>query len=147
VGLLLCVALATALYSENSADSPAGQSTSSAPAKSYNLQTPSRTYDLEVAVTPEEQSKGLGGRETMRVDAGMIFWYPDQAERCFWMKDTRFALDIIWVGSDKRITKLQERLSPDTYPNQFCANARYVIELRSGEAARSSLRVGQRLSF
>lgn len=77
----------------------------------------------------------------------MLFLYEDEAQRCMWMKDMRFAIDMLWLDSRKKITKIQKDVRPETYPDAFCARAQYVIELKAGEAERHRLRSGQTLAF
>ena len=60
-----------------------------------------------------------------------------------WMKDMHFNIDIIWLNESTRITSIAPDLSPSTYPQTYCADAKYVVELPAGEAARQGLRVGQ----
>ena len=107
-----------------------------------------RRYSLDVAHTSAQQQKGLGGRASMAVDRGMLFPYSQPGSRCFWMKDMHFSLDIIWLDSQKKIVRFEQNLSPQTYPQDYCAdNTQYVIELNAGQAAATHLRVGQKLDF
>lgn len=120
---------------------------SDTPAASYRLSLPRNTYALTPAVTNDEQERGLGGRDSLGTKEGMLFWYADTAKRCFWMKDMRFAIDMLWVSYDKKLVKIEGSVQPDTYPQAYCATAQYVIELRAGTAAKEGLRVGDKLSF
>lgn len=120
---------------------------SDAPKADYLLRTRTQTYKLEEAATLEKVTLGLSGRKNMAQDAGMLFVFADDSEECFWMKDMRFPLDIIWVDSNKRVTHIERNLSPSTYPKQFCATAQYVIELNAGQAARSDISEGAKLDF
>lgn len=104
-------------------------------------------YNLEYARTAERQQTGLSNRDSLPVSGGMVFPFGDEAERCFWMKDMRFSIDIIWVDGTKQITHIEHKVSPKTYPKTYCHTAQYVIELRSGEAMRHELRAGQKLDF
>lgn len=105
------------------------------------------TYRLEVADTAARQQKGLSDRDSLPDDAGMLFPYNEVAERCFWMKDMQFSIDIIWAGSDKRVTHIESNVSPASYPRSYCYPAQYVIELNAGEAEKSEVLVGKRLDF
>jgi uncharacterized membrane protein (UPF0127 family) len=105
------------------------------------------THYLDLADTDAERAKGLGGRDSMNADRGMLFTYGVQAERCFWMQDTRIPLDIIWVDDTKKVTHIEPDVSPDSYPRQYCAPGAYVIELNAGEARKGSFRVGTQLRF
>jgi uncharacterized membrane protein (UPF0127 family) len=106
-------------------------------------------FSLEVADTRAKQQKGLGGRDAMPQDIGMLFIFNETALRRVWMKDTHFALDIIWLDGDRRIQHIEANVSPDTYPKIFDPEclSQYVIELNAGQAARVGLRIGQKLTF
>src|SRR3989338_8360738 len=61
--------------------------------------TQSRSLDIngsiisvEVADTQEKRSKGLGGRESLASDSGMLFVFPDSGKYPFWMKGLSFPL-------------------------------------------------------
>lgn len=105
------------------------------------------SYHLEVADTPAAQQKGLGDRSSLAQDGGMLFTFSVDDQRCFWMLNMHFPLDIIWASGAKRVTHIEKNLSPATYPQQYCAPAKYVIELNAGQAARNNLQVGQTLDF
>ncbi len=104
-------------------------------------------YRLEIAATPEQQARGLSGRRGLLAGDGMLFANTGADERCIWMKDMQFPIDIIWVNTDKTTAKVMSNVQPDTYPQTFCAEAQYVIELKAGEAARHGLETGQPLQF
>lgn len=104
-------------------------------------------YDLRVARTESEHRKGLGGTESLAADQGMLFVYKQPQKLCFWMKDMRYAIDIIWVDAAKNIAAIERNVDPTTHPKTFCNDGSYVIELRAGEALRHNLKQGQRLSF
>lgn len=104
-----------------------------------------KEYQLEVVTTDEDQALGLGDRNSLADDHGMLFEYDREDDRCFWMKNMRFAIDIIWVDADKRVTHIEPKLTPDTYPASYCAPGRYIIELAAGEASHAGLEVGERV--
>lgn len=111
------------------------------------LQTDMRTYTLDIASTEEQKDMGLGGRERMEADKGMIFVFEEPSVRCFWMKNMQFPLDIIWLDELKRVVHIEANVPADSYPKQYCPNerARYVVELNAGEAAHSGIKIGQTL--
>jgi len=73
----------------------------------------------------------------------MLFKYENVEKRCMWMKDMKFNIDILWLDGNNRISSIVRDLSPTTYPQSYCADAKYVIELKAGEADKHNLRVGQ----
>jgi uncharacterized membrane protein (UPF0127 family) len=102
---------------------------------------------LERSDTPEARELGLGGRDSMPQDRGMLFVFETSGRHCFWMKDTRIDLDMIWLDEAERVVYAQHRVSPHTYPQTFCPNkdAKYVIELNAGVAEAVGITMGQRI--
>lgn len=112
------------------------------------LVTGGSAISLAVANTGAKHERGLSGQATMAPSEGMLFEYASPGKRCMWMKDMSFSLDIVWLDAQKRITHIEKRVSPDTYPEQFCAmESQYVIELMAGTADHARLATGQRLQF
>jgi uncharacterized membrane protein (UPF0127 family) len=103
----------------------------------------SHTYQLETASTAAAKEQGLSGRAGMPVNHGMVFTYAVSGQQCFWMKDMRFSLDMIWLDSAHKIVKITPDLAPKTYPANYCALAQYVVELNAGQAAQAGLQLGQ----
>lgn len=101
---------------------------------------------LEVAATNQARIKGLSDRD--QLNGGMLFAFEDPQEQCFWMKDMKFPLDMIWLNEHKEIIKLEENVLPDSYPQTYCAdNTKYVLEFNSGFVQTYGLKTGQRLQF
>lgn len=114
-----------------------------------NLELRQGCITLETAQTSAQRAKGLSGRDSLRNDQGMVFIFERPQKACFWMKDTNFDLDIIWLNDQKQITQIRPQVSPDDYPEIYCAgpNTKYVIELPAGATARNQLVVGQQIDF
>jgi len=104
-------------------------------------------YHLRGAVTPAQQQQGLSGTKKLGFNQGMLFAYDQQAKRCFWMKEMRYDLDIIWADAARKVTAVERDLAPKTYPQQFCHQGKYVIELNAGEAAKAGIEQGRKLDF
>lgn len=112
-----------------------------------NVRLGGKQYALEVADTPSAQEKGLGDRNAMPADLGMIFTFPVEGRQCFWMKDMRFSLDIVWVDSSKHVSNIERDLSPATYPNEYCGTAKDVIELNAGVTTQAMLHIGDTIDY
>lgn len=98
-----------------------------------------RTYkfDIEIAVTPEEQARGLMFRKAMPENHGMMFVFGNEASRTFWMKNTLIPLDILFLDADGKIVKIHENAKPldeTQIPSGMPVFA--AIELNGGTAAR-----------
>ncbi len=104
---------------------------------------------LEQVSSPRALRQGLSGRISMPVDQGMLFVFDRSSRYCFWMKDMRFPIDIIWLSTDKKVLHLEENVEPKTYPNNFCPGqaAQYVIEVNSGVARKAKIEEGKQLQF
>jgi uncharacterized protein len=105
--------------------------------------------DLDIADTPALQERGLGGRDGLAVDHGMVFPYSSPSQRCFWMKGMRFSIDIIWLDANKKVGHIEKDLSPDTYPQSYCPEvaAQYVVELQAGAADKLGIADGDKLEL
>ena len=106
-----------------------------------------RTFAVEMAVTPEEQARGLMFRRSLPEGQGMLFDFQRDQELSFWMKNTYIPLDMIFIRSDGRIHRiaentepLSERLVPSLGP------ARAVLEVIAGTARKLGLAPGDRVA-
>jgi len=64
---------------------------------------------VEVAHTPEERARGLGGRPSLAPDAGMAFPFDEPGRPAFWMAGMYFDIDIVWIRGE-RVVDFSERL-------------------------------------
>ncbi len=96
---------------------------------------------LFLADTEELRSLGLGGRESLEQDEGMLFIFPKADRYGIWMKDMRFPIDIFWIGDDGRVASFEKNVGPETYPHVFYPDApvRYVLETNAGFADRHGI--------
>jgi uncharacterized membrane protein (UPF0127 family) len=103
-----------------------------------------KSYKLEVADTAERRQQGLSGREELKDDAGMLFVFDEPGRQCFWMKDMKFSIDILWLDANKKVVELEKNVAPRTYPDTFCADkAQYAIELKAGQIRDAKVSRGQ----
>jgi len=106
-----------------------------------------------VVDNPTTREIGLMCVTKMPKDYGMLFVFPQDMYLNFWMKNTLVPLDILWIGADKKITVIHEKLRASTVdtPDDKIATAggkgQYVLELASGEASRRKLKAGDLLKF
>lgn len=109
---------------------------------------PPVTVTVEIADTEEQRARGLMFRERLAEDAGMLFVFPDEAVRTFWMKNTPLPLDMLFIGGDGRLRGCVERAEPFTLtPRSVPQPARYVLEVNAGFCARYRLAPGDRVRF
>lgn len=57
----------------------------------------STVIKVEVADDSSKRKIGLGGRDSLATDTGMLFVFDSPVKPQFWMKNVKFPLDIIWI--------------------------------------------------
>jgi uncharacterized membrane protein (UPF0127 family) len=109
------------------------------------------TIQVELASDDATRAQGLMYRDHMADDRGMLFLFPESGEYPFWMKNTLIPLDMVWIDDQRRIAHVASNVPPckaDPCPNYPPnANAKYVLELAAGVAAKHHLANGQALRF
>jgi uncharacterized membrane protein (UPF0127 family) len=102
--------------------------------KSIKVTFGGRDFNALVADTEKEREHGLSGTPQLAPDEAMLFVLDGPTRACFWMKDMRYNLDILWFDSDKHLTHDVVNVSPSSYPNTYCPprDAKYVLEIVGG---------------
>jgi uncharacterized membrane protein (UPF0127 family) len=99
-------------------------------------------FTVEIANTEATLEKGLMFRQTMPPDRGMIFVFPDEVVRRFWMKNTLIPLDILYLDSAGRVVSVHQMKPHDETAVSSDHPAQFAIELNKGAAARAGVQVG-----
>jgi len=108
-------------------------------------------FTVELADTSEKQALGLMYRDSLPADHGMLFLFPGEATRNFWMKNTRIALDIFYFDEELKLVSVSENVQPcrtqrcPSYPST--GPAKYVLELNAGQAAALGVQAGDVLEL
>ena len=104
---------------------------------------------VEVADDLAEQAKGLMDRTTLGENRGMLFVYPDEQERSFWMKDTLIPLSIAFIASERRIIDIQDMKPLDDEPPSYVSAkpAQYALEVNQGFFEKRGVKVGDRVDL
>jgi len=110
-----------------------------------SIETKSGThaFEVELAVTNEQQRKGLMFRRQMPANAGMLFLYDNGSRVTMWMSNTYIPLDMLFIAADGRITHIVERTVP--FSTELIGSngpVRAVLELNGGTASRLGIEVG-----
>lgn len=107
---------------------------------------------LELALTSSEKERGLGYRDTLATDSGMLFVYQNKDRYGFWMKGMRFPLDFIWIDGN-RVVELSEHIpAPKTdtsRPVEVSPRVPVdkVLEVNAGVIQKLGVRVGDIIQF
>jgi len=104
-----------------------------------------QTVTAEIAATPNARRRGLMFRESLPENHGMLFIFPDEQPRSFWMKDTGLPLSIAFARRDGTIVGIAD-LEP--YSKRAVSSrlpARYALEMSRGWFARHGVLEGDAL--
>jgi uncharacterized membrane protein (UPF0127 family) len=144
---------APAPTNENSAQNKQVSTESTTPARS-NYQTITISIGqneilAEVADTEAKRELGLGNRTTLAENHGMLFIFDTPSRYGFWMKDTNFPLDFVWIDQNKKIIDITSDVSPETYPEVFYPSGEvlYVLEISGGLSKKLGIEIGERADF
>lgn len=121
------------------------------------LKSPSgEIIKTRLVYTPEKMQQGLSGikPDQFREDEGMLFFYLQEQEMHFWMPDTYFDLDLIYLDKDLKITEIIRKLphyigraNPDMIPRTRGVWSRHVLEMKATSPLSQKLKVGDSLTW
>lgn len=109
---------------------------------------------VEIADTQEKRSKGLGGRESLAPDEGMLFLFEGEDKYPFWMKGVKFPLDFVWIKEDKVSDIIQNAQIPQ--PNTADESLPIylprepidkMLEVNAGTVERLKIKVGDTIEI
>lgn len=118
-------------------------------------------FTMELALTDEQITRGMGGRDRFPEGGGMLFVF-DRAElRTFWMKDCIIDIDVIFIDSRGLVTAVHRMTAeppqgPDepnwiyearlrSYHSRY--PAQFAIELPAGSIDRLGVKVEDRIEM
>ncbi len=167
---LLAILLLTILIScgqNSSSNSPSllesNQDTTSAespstkdPLKYVELISPEgQKIRSSIASTSAEHTQGLQGvRDAdFAEDEGKLFFYLSTATRSFWMPNTYFNLDIIYLDQNLKILNIVWNIPHyngtvnSEIPRAPAISSRHVLEMKAGSVISSKLKIGDSLGW
>ena len=102
--------------------------------------------DIEIADNDYERQLGLMKRQSMGEMQGMLFIFPEEKYQSFWMFNTLFSLDMLFINSKKEIVTIHKNtkpLSEESYPSS--KPAQYVLEVNAGFCDKYNIKVGDKV--
>jgi uncharacterized membrane protein (UPF0127 family) len=103
---------------------------------------------VEIADTPTKRALGLQYRRDLDDNQGMLFLFPSEEIQSFWMKNTPIALDMIFIGSNRKIVGIVQQAVPfSTTPLSVSTPSRFVLEIKGGLSRRKGIEVGDSVRF
>lgn len=109
-----------------------------------------KMYLVDTAITAADKEKGLGYRDSMPHNYGMLFIYDHKSKYSFTMQGMAFPLDFLWINGNqivditKNVPITQDGVTPVVVPN---VEADKVVELGAGEVDKQGIVVGDTVLF
>lgn len=101
-----------------------------------------KTISAERVTDDAKLALGLGGRQGICQDCGMLFVFPQKGDFAFWMKGMRFPLDLLWLA-DGKVVHVEKNVAFDD-KRVFHASipADMVLEVNAGFCEQAGIREG-----
>ena len=100
-------------------------------------------FKIELALTLDEQQKGLMNRENIPEDYGMLFVYNRVQDIMMWMKNTPSPLDMLFIDNDGKILWITENAKPfDERAISSHFPVRATLEIKGGQVAARGIKIG-----
>ena len=99
-------------------------------------------FSIEIATTPNQLSRGLGGRTELCQNCGMLFVFPSPQILQFWMKDTLIPLDMIFIDQNNKIVNIVTATVGDFSIKKSIYPALYCLELNANRSKELNLKTG-----
>ena len=146
---LLPMLLAGLVFAESPSAAPALDS------KLLPIRTPSGIIiQAEIADTAVKRATGLMYREHLDKDHGMLFIFGQPLPWTIWMKNTKIALDLLWLDEKKRVIHIERQVPICTKSDDSCpqyrpnsSDAIYVLEIAGGTVDSYKIEKGSKLEF
>lgn len=90
---------------------------------------------MEVALTEEQERRGLMFRKSIKPDCGMLFLYGSPRQASFWMRNTLIPLDMIFIRPDHTILRIASAEAYSTSPIRSGEPVIAVLEVNRGRCA------------
>ena len=104
-------------------------------------------FRTEVALTPQTRDTGLRNRPGLAENAAMLFVFPDEIPRVFWMKNTLIPLSIAYISKLGIIKEIHSMVpqSLAAVPSQY--SVKYALEVNEGAFSRYGVKVGDEVDL
>ncbi|MFA6133289.1 MAG: DUF192 domain-containing protein [Phycisphaerae bacterium] len=104
------------------------------------------TWKVELALTAEQQYRGLSGRHSLAPDAGMLFVFPEPIVADFCMRDCHIPLDVAFIDGASRVVRTctmqveGDRVGRIAYSSG--KPVKYVLETAAGSLGQAGVKPG-----
>ena len=105
-------------------------------------------FFAQIAVTPEELSRGLMFRNNLDENHGMLFAFDYPKRMSFWMKNVAIPLDIGYYDSNGRLIEIHSLYPYDENPVfSKSKTIQYALEMNEGWYHRKKIKTGSYMNL
>jgi uncharacterized membrane protein (UPF0127 family) len=103
---------------------------------------------VEVAADDPMRTRGLMWRRELPEGRGMLFIFPDEEVRGFWMRNTLIPLDMLFIAPDGTIVGIVPSAEPKTLKSRTVGKpSKYVLEVPGGWSEKKGVAPGNKVEF
>ena len=113
----------------------------------YSVTIKSKTVKVEIADSEEARSKGLMYRDILDADSGMLFIFPQEDIRHFWMKNTSIPLSIAFIAESGIIVDIKNMRPYSEADVPSAGPAKYALEVNKDWFKNNNIVAGDRAVF
>jgi uncharacterized membrane protein (UPF0127 family) len=112
----------------------------------------STSLKIIYAKSEQEKTLGLGQRDTLDPDTGMLFVYSYPQVWTFWMHGMRFPLDFVWIEKNQ-VRDITENVPPPAQTNnqprvvQPKVPVSLILEVNAGWVKEHTIKIGDTVQF
>ena len=99
-------------------------------------------FHTEIAATVDSREHGLMGRTDLTDDSAMLFVFPDETTRVFWMKDTPSPLSIAYISQSGEVKEILDMEPFSLAPVPSRHSVKYALEVKQGAFTHRGVKVG-----
>ncbi len=117
---------------------------------STRIKLHNQIFLVDVAVTEQEKRRGLGYRDSLPPDRGMLFVYNQKGQYDFWMKGMRFPLDFMWIDGKNVVditTNVPVATSESLPQYRPKVPVDKILELNAGTVEKYGIAIGDTIEI
>lgn len=112
--------------------------------------------EIRLAISKDEQARGLSGLrpKDFKHNEGMLFVNADESPRTFWMNNTYFNLDIIFLDKNLKVIAIEKNVpfhqGSTEPPRIYRTNtyvAQFILETKANSLFSKNLKINDQLNF
>ncbi len=115
--------------------------------RAITIQMGGQNLRVEIADTPEKTQKGLMFRRYLPANKGMLFVFPTDEIRGFWMKNTYIPLSVAYIDYEGVIREIYDLHPHDLQAVTSRFPFRYALEVKQGLFKKLGVKVGDKIDL